>query len=262
MSAPLDFPVPPACSVCSGRRWIVEEGRARRCECAQSIPGSNLIERAGLPPRYRDCRLETFKPEVASGSAREQLARARSICRQYIDEFLEADGLFRETGLIFIGPPGVGKTHLAAAVLRELIEQYRVDGRFVDFTSLLHEIQATFDSSSPITKNAVLRPVTNAEVLVLDELGAQKPTPWVSEMLYLIMNARYSRRLPTLFTTNFRLDPEAEEQGLDRGADQTASLHRRIPAPLLSRLYEMARPVVLDGAPDFRRQIQVHQHGI
>ena len=91
-------------------------------------------------------------------------------------------------------------------MLRELIDGYGVHGRFIDFTTLIHQIQSTFDPDSPESKRQVLDPVIKADVLVLDELGAQKPTAWVRDILYLVINTRYTERRPTLFTTNYRLD--------------------------------------------------------
>ena len=180
---------------------------------------------------------------------------------RWVEEFL-ASGRPCESGLLFIGAPGVGKTHLAAAVLAELIRRYRVRGRFVDFSSLLYQIQSTFDAGSSETKQSVLDPVLTAEVLVIDELGAQKPSPWVSEVLYLILNGRYTRRLTTLFTTNYYLESEAQRGNpLDRGAAAAAPdlLTSRIPAMLVSRLWEMARPVVI-ASDDYRHIVKSHQH--
>lgn len=170
-----------------------------------------------------------------------------------MEGFLDAKtGRPRESGLILIGPPGAGKTHLAAAVLSEVVRRFRVRGRFVDFTALLHQIRSSFDPQSPESHHQVLDPVVGAEVLVLDELGAQKPTDWVMDTLYLIINSRYTQRRPTLFTTNYRLDGDEDD---NRRFEHLSS---RISPLLVSRLFEMAHPVLLGGW-DYRRDVKRHQ---
>jgi DNA replication protein DnaC len=267
------------CPECDGRGWVVVAdggaGTARACGCRERGAASRLVTAAGIPARYQHCRIASFT--TASGAPREraQLMNARAAAERYVEEFVQ-DGGFRQSGLLFVGPPGAGKTHLAVGVLRSLVERYRVHGRFVEFTTLIHQIQATFDASSPESKRQVLDPLADAELLVLDELGAQQPTPWVRDILYLIINTRYTRRLPTLFTTNYRLEPppapaakgtaKARTATLDRGRDpdpgpaydDAALLSTRLPAMLVSRLYEMAQPVVLDAVEDFRREHAVH----
>lgn len=251
------------CPECHGRGWIIEPdeggGRARSCRCRRDELLPRLLARAGIPPRYERCSFDNFKE-----GGNEQLVRAKKLCRLYVEGFLGEDGGFRESGLIFIGPPGVGKTHLAVAVLKELMRRYGLEGLFVDFSSLLHQIQSTFDPSSSDSKHQILDPVMEAELLVLDELGAQKPTAWVTDILYLVMNGRYMRRLPTLFTTNFRLAaPELADSGLDRmpSSGGRESLASRIPALLVSRLHEMARPVEIESG-DFRREVKTAQHSL
>lgn len=254
-----------ACPRCQGRGWIIADdggaGMARPCDCRREGLGERLLAAAGIPERYRRCRLANFQVAHQDPAARDQLTQALAISRTYADEFLTTEGGFTHSGLIYVGPAGAGKTHLAAAVLIELIERYRVRGRFVEFTSLVHQIQSTFEPSSPGSKSGILDPVVEAEVLVLDELGAAKPTAWVQDLLYLIINNRYTQRRPTLFTTNYSLDVPAAgptEPKLDSmpAAPGAGPLAHRLPATLVSRLYEMARPVSLEAVPDFRREVK------
>lgn len=235
---------------------------------------ARLLDAAGIPPRYRHCRIANFQVSSDAPSVRDQLTQARTVAQQYAEGFVVEGGRFRESGLLFLGPPGAGKTHLAVGVLVDVIERYRVHARFAEFTSLVHQIQATFDPGSPESKREILDPLVGAELLVLDELGSQQPTPWVRDILYLIINHRYTHRLPTLFTTNYLLDPGAAARAararpvrsLDRGRDAEPALPMaeekllasRLPAMLVSRLYEMAQPVALTAVEDFRREHKVH----
>jgi DNA replication protein DnaC len=251
------------CPECGGRGWIVApdggSGAARPCVCRSGTLAARRLSGAGIPERYARCRLANFLVSSPVAGERVQLSRALQAAQGYVDNFLTADlaggsGGFRESGLLFLGPPGTGKTHLAVA----------------EFTSLLYQIQATFDPGSPESKHAVLDPLLDAELLVLDELGAQQPTPWVRDVLYYVVNQRYLRRLPTIFTTNYRLERAVQrptpvrgnDRSLDRGRDAAPDLGEtdnitmlasRISAPLVSRLYEMAQPVDLSAVSDFRR---------
>ena len=141
-----------------------------------------------------------------------------------------------------MGPAGVGKTHLAVSIIRALIEK-GFAGVFYEFGSLLKQIQ---DSYNPISKSSelkVLAPVYQADVLVLDELGATVPTEWVRDTMYQIINKRYNDNKLTIFTTNY-----LRQTGQTRSIWKNESL-----IDLRSRLYEMCTNVVIDGE-DYRRR--------
>jgi DNA replication protein DnaC len=110
------------------------------------------------------------------------------------------------------------------------------------------------------SKHGILDPVMQAEVLVLDELAAQKSTAWVDDILYLVMNGRYTRRLPTIFTTNYALDQDRADGPLD-SSPRREGLSARIPRRLVSRLYQMTRPVVIE-VEDFRREVSATAPGV
>jgi DNA replication protein DnaC len=147
-----------------------------------------------------------------------------------------------ERGLLFAGPVGVGKTHLAVAILRGLTEK-GARCLFCEYGSLLKEIQDSYNPASRTSEMSVLASVYEAEVLVLDELGASKPTEWVLDTMTQIIGRRYNDKKLTIFTTNYtdeRQNPSGE------------TLQDRIGARLRSRLYEMCSTVLIDGE-DYRR---------
>jgi DNA replication protein DnaC len=223
------------CSLCYGSGMEVVSGKgARRCRCRNEDRRVSLLEAVRIPRRHSESSLESYRPEKGNGSQLLAFNYAYRLVREYPDV---------DRGLLFMGSVGVGKTHLSAAILRGLIEK-GVPCVFYEFGSLLKEIQNSYNPISQTSELKVLAPVFEAEVLVLDELGASKPTDWVRDTMMQIINTRYNDRKLTIFTTNY-LDGRLNER------DET--LEDRIGVRLRSRLYEMCKTVKIDGE-DYRKR--------
>ena len=117
----------------------------------------------------------------------------------------------------------------------------------MDFSDLLMKIQTSFRPDADLSKESILQPMAEAEVLVLDELGASKPHPWVLDVLYNLLNTRYNRKKITIVTSNFEDEPDAASGERDRLEDRVGSRIR-------SRLFEMCLMVTMRG-DDFRRTV-------
>jgi DNA replication protein DnaC len=183
-----------ACSYCYGSGMEVIAGKgARRCQCRSQDRQAKLLEQAHIPPRYVRCSLSNYLPAPGNST---QL-QAFNLAFKLVDEYPAID-----RGLLLMGSCGVGKTHLSAAILRGLIEK-GISCLFYEFGALLKEIQSSYNPASNITEMNVLAPIYEAEVLVLDELGASKPTDWVRDTMMQIINTRYNERRLTIFTTNY-----------------------------------------------------------
>lgn len=224
------------CPICKGF-GVVETPAGKVVPCRCRVPdliGARL-RAAQIPERYRDCTIENYKLNLPGHHPSHVKARARA--RRFIEEWKACD-----RGLLFVGPVGVGKTHLAAAILRTLVTENGVRGVFCDFSDLLERIKATFSPTNPDNADIVVAPYRDAELLVLDELGAQRPTDWVRDVLYGLINTRYNRQRITIVTSNY---------GETVGPNSEEPLEKRVGAMVRSRLYEMCDLVVLDGS-DYR----------
>ena len=234
MSASSDEQV---CPLCNGTSWKPVEatngdGRVTRCDCWRESVTRRLIADARIPLRYRHCTLNDF-----ATYDNETLEEAQRRAQKLADAFPVV-----ERGLFFLGDPGVGKTHLAVAVLKQVVLTRGARGLFYDTRDLLKMIRGTYNAVVKATELEVLRPIMEADLLVLDDLGAEKTSEWVEETLNLIVNTRYSEKRTTIFTTNYDDNPDLTDPD---------SLVFRIGVRMRSRLHEMCEFLYLDGA-DYR----------
>jgi len=241
---------PEPCRRCNGTGFVITDqdgvSRARICPCRSPSerPGGvgALLERARVPRRYGECDFQSF---AAYGEHAFPLANAKAVAMRYADEYPLSD-----RGLLFMGPPGVGKTHLAVATIRSLTQEKSVSCLFIDVQDLLRRLQATFDRTLGMSQLDLLQPVLSTEVVALDDLGGRQFSPWVEETLAHIVTTRYNDKKATLVTTNY----------LDQPRDpRTQSLEDRIGVRVRSRLHEMCHLVLIQAA-DFRSAIRRADH--
>jgi DNA replication protein DnaC len=249
------------CGICGGiglvrvmsaaGRWV-----SRPCECQDMQREERRLAAAQIPERYRHCSMDTFDPSFPGADP--SLKDALMTARHFVDEYpVDTAG----KGILFVGTMGTGKTHLAVGVLRRLVREKGVRGLFCDYRELLKSIQNSYNPQVATTEFELLKPVFAAEVLVLDDLGAQKPNEWVWDTVALILNTRYNDKQSTIITTNYPDQPAASGSLSDaERAARELTLGDRIGDRMRSRLAEMCIGVKMAGK-DFRQAVKRARFG-
>ncbi len=241
-----------ACPKCRGSGWIVqadaERDQVAPCpECSSKLRMQRLLANAKIPPRYLSRGFDVY-------SIHHPLqGRALRRAIEYVEAFPAVP-----RGLLFLGPCGVGKTHLAVAILKAVVQAKEVSARFVDEAELLRRLMYSYGPDSPETERELLLPLLSADLVVWDDLGTGRPTEWVAETIRTVLNHRYTYNKQTLLTSNWPVETQVRNRlGKESLKDQT--LAERIGLRLYSRVMEMCELLQVDG-PDARTEI--HKAGL
>jgi len=236
------------CPLCSGTGWRRDQAAEGvvRCECRVQTRVERALAAAHIPERYRNCGFTNFDMYPSRGGPRnDSLWTAFNIVQRYLADFPLVEG----KGLLLTGDTGVGKTHLIVALLKGLIEK-GADGLFLDYQELLKRIQSSYDSKALTAEHEVMRPVMETQVIVIDDLGANRISEWVEDTINYLLNHRYNEKQVTLLTANLA----EERMGGGPGARFTRqTFEERLGPRVTSRLYEMCRIVEI-SSEDYRKR--------
>jgi DNA replication protein DnaC len=235
-----------SCPLCGGTGWKIVEraglSGAERCSCSEATLAHARKESAGIPPNYEHASLENFNIEHDNPGAT-GLRAAYVKVKRFVKDFPAAD----HPGLLLIGETGAGKTHLAVAAMKQLLQRGH-ECIFFDYQNLLDRIRAGYDAASGAADREAYRTALEAEVLLLDDLGSHRTTEWVEDTVTSIITYRCNNRKPLIATTNL---PDHDLVGKDKDYARK-SLGEVIGQRARSRLHEMCRIVDLSGTADYR----------
>ncbi len=182
-------------------------------ESPEILLTSPSLRASGISKRHQECTFETFK-------SNEKLVK-------------DLQGI--EGSIVLIGKTGSGKTHLAISIFREAKVSDSRNGYFITVPELLLKIRSAFTPGSTETEEDLIKRFAGYEILVLDDLGAEKTTEWSITTLYLILDRRSREMKRTIVTTNLTLQ----------------DIEKTLGARIASRLAEMR--VIKLNMQDYRK---------
>lgn len=220
------------CPKCGGYGLIIAgDGSLSKCDCGNwdDLQYRHALEKARIPRRYRNKTLEGFE-SVRGDAARQEI---RKIAIAYASTFRTDES----HGLLLRGGTGSGKTHIAVGILREVLRR-GCSCLYCNVTDLLARLRETYHQASDEREGQILAEMETVDLLVLDDLGAEAPSDWMRDRLYLVINRRYENARSIIITTNC----------------DDAELSARIGERAVSRIHEMCE---LQKFPseDYRRRM-------
>jgi DNA replication protein DnaC len=218
------------CARCEGSGFVLSEAGASPCDCQRGAALDAAYRAARIPRKFLAKSLATFS--VKSPRQKEIVLAARG----FLQTFRGGEQDHPGKGLLLIGREGTGKTHIAVAVLKDVIAR-GFTGLYWNVPELFLELRRLMNESAELTESDLFDEARRADLLVLDDLGAERSSEYVTDRLYVLINGRYGDDMPTIVTTN-------------RGFDE---LRTQIGPRIFSRICEMCVPLEFPEG-DYRRQ--------
>ena len=219
------------CPKCNEEEYVVKDNRAVVCECRKNKKLMHSLEAADIPPKYEHVTLDNFK-EI-DGTC----TKLKTMAKSYAQSFKPGC-----TGFLFKGKTGSGKTHLAVSILKELLFK-GYQGLYTNTVDLLQFIRSVqFNAWKYDELTDIMDHILKQDLLILDDLGAEKVTDWTQERLYSLINKLYVNNKTIIVTSNVDLH----------------ELSLRLGDHTVSRLCEMCMHDIKFPDKDYRRVFLRH----
>jgi DNA replication protein DnaC len=228
------------CKICQDSGWVLikikEREIARPCQCRQNDVQLLKVNHANIPLRFVGTELKSYFPDRENPSQ----AKAKKLSAKFISDYPAVSN-----GLLFHGGTGVGKTRLLCCIGNQLIKEKGSEVIYIDWNDLAREMKSGEDAASRDFANIsqLIQRLARVELLLFDELGASRPSPWVEDNIYYLINRRYNDNRVTVFASNY----------FDSKISGEETLSERIGVRIRSRLFEMANSVEIKGV-DYRHK--------
>ena len=193
---------------CDGSGMILdaETNTAILCKCYYDQIVDKKLAFANIPENFKDLTINSFRTDLYERSESRQKAMVvKKMAANYVKNFetfqKKGKGLY-----LYSNTKGSGKTRMAISIGNALMKVKRKGVKYTTTIDLLDEIKKTFDKDSQLTESELIESIKKIDVLILDDVGVENPTPWVKAIFYSILDGRMDNNKITIFTSNMSME--------------------------------------------------------